>query len=873
MKFIVSIASLVLLSFSIVAQQLTLVSNAVVNGEPYITAMAQGSDGSYFFSSQIDHSNNQRTGSLTKTNQNGVPSSSFSSVDVNDHIFSIKELPDGKILIGGWFNKINDTYSASVVRLNANGTIDGGFLPFRIPFSYEYVSRIAVQSDGKIIVAGSFTNYLNSGYDNILRLHPDGSLDHSFAKNIVALNYILFVEVDEHDMLAVSDTKTLYKLSPDGALAPGFTPLSANSSGHFYNFKFINENEILVAGTFESFGGIPVKNIARIKSNGTVDAAFDPGKLTYQIFGLAVKADGSFIVVDGGSAKAFDNLGNFKQEIYGDKKIDGLFRDNTGNIFLAGSFHSIMGVKKPFVSKLKDDLTLDNSFTSLLTYTTGITNIAAQSDGKVLVGGSYRLHDINNFDSRLIRINLDGTVDQSFIPQTTIPNSLCLLPDGKILVVEYFGTLARLLSTGVKDESFHQPKIVSNDYVSAMSVYGDKIYLSGNFASVDGTSSQGMIRLNMDGTVDNSFKSTLPPSSFISSFNFQSNGKIIAAGTFPLGGGPKGILRLNSNGSLDDTFFVGEFSSNGISQIRCDYKDRIYICGSFPNLNGNLIASFARLKKNGEVDLDFAPGFTSLGMDFTSMEILSDSTVFVGSKFYQHEFLVFDTTGQKVETEYLSVHRNSDLSASHFDGKTLFIAGRILSETRQVLAGIGYVNLLAVTGSIKNLSASRTAVEKIKLTWENGFTNADAILVERSENNHDAFTTIKTLQPNVISYDDSDNIKAESSYYYRLRASNSGSFGAYSNETHVLDTLVVGIAEKYGFRTLPYPNPTKDVLQVRGENNKDRTAILYGQDGKKITTLKFVDNSIDVSGLPASRYILILYDGKKVVSQISFVKE
>jgi hypothetical protein len=219
------------------------------------------------------------------------------------------------------------------------------------------------------------------------------------------------------------------------------------------------------------------------------------------------------------------------------------------------------------------------------------------------------------------------------------------------------------------------------------------------------------------------------------------------------------------------------------------------------------------------------------------------------------------------------INRHSDLSASYFDGKTLFLAGRILSEDRQILAGVAYVNLLAVTGSIENLSASRTAVEKVKLTWENGFSNADAILVERSENNDDSFTTIKVLQPNAITYEDSDDIKAESSYYYRLRASNSGSFGAYSNETHVLDTLVVGIAENSSLRTLPYPNPTRGVLQVWTEDSKDRTAILYGQDGKKIIALKFEDNSIDVSGLPASRYILILYEGEKAVTQIRFVKE
>src|SRR5690606_33440496 len=87
--------------------------------------------------------------------------------------------PDGKILAGGDFNRYNGTTVANITRLNANGSIDAGFSA-GAGFDGQ-VSAIVRQTDGKFIAGGSFTSYNGTTNNAIIRLNTDGSRDASFA--------------------------------------------------------------------------------------------------------------------------------------------------------------------------------------------------------------------------------------------------------------------------------------------------------------------------------------------------------------------------------------------------------------------------------------------------------------------------------------------------------------------------------------------------------------------------------------------------------------------------------------------------------------------------------------------------------------------
>src|SRR5438128_2330252 len=94
-------------------------------------------------------------------------------------IFSMALQADGKAIIGGGFG----TPGCGVARLNADGSVDKSFNPGAGVNAYDYivglshVYSVAVQPDGKILVAGTFATFNGTVLNAIARLNADGSLD------------------------------------------------------------------------------------------------------------------------------------------------------------------------------------------------------------------------------------------------------------------------------------------------------------------------------------------------------------------------------------------------------------------------------------------------------------------------------------------------------------------------------------------------------------------------------------------------------------------------------------------------------------------------------------------------------------------------
>src|ERR1041384_475658 len=94
---------------------------------------------------------------------NGWPSTSVSCLAVQ---------PDGKILVGGRFNQIGGQGRTNLARLYSNGMADTNFSPTAIGgFSPAEVKCLAVQTNGQIVVGGSFAALGGQIRKNIGRLN------------------------------------------------------------------------------------------------------------------------------------------------------------------------------------------------------------------------------------------------------------------------------------------------------------------------------------------------------------------------------------------------------------------------------------------------------------------------------------------------------------------------------------------------------------------------------------------------------------------------------------------------------------------------------------------------------------------------------
>ncbi len=120
-------------------------------------------------------------GQFMRFDKNWLPDFSFTNQFVFDlgTCPSIKRQPDGKFLIAG-FGKMNGEDFSGLIRLLPDGQIDRSFHCETVNSREGRVMDMVIQHDGKIVICGFFSKVNGVDVPHIARLNPDGSLDPSF---------------------------------------------------------------------------------------------------------------------------------------------------------------------------------------------------------------------------------------------------------------------------------------------------------------------------------------------------------------------------------------------------------------------------------------------------------------------------------------------------------------------------------------------------------------------------------------------------------------------------------------------------------------------------------------------------------------------
>jgi len=187
--------------------------------------------------------------------------------------------------------------------------------------------------------------------------------------------------------------------------------------------------------------------------------------------------------------------------------------------------------------------------------------LAVQKDGQVLIGGSFSA--VNGVTRQnLARLNEDGTLDKTFIPQAAEgPNgpvsALLLLPDGSLIVGGNFTTAGNLVREdlvkynpdGTVDRKFGAMEggVATNGSVSSLALEPDgSIVVGGSFTTFYGQPRHSIARLNADGTVEKSGKESDTLNGRVNALATGREGAVFAAGAFSYPGqNAHGILRLS----------------------------------------------------------------------------------------------------------------------------------------------------------------------------------------------------------------------------------------------------------------------------------------------------------------------------------------
>jgi len=569
----------------------------------FIGAMALQPDGKLIIVGGFTVYNGAPAFAQARLNTNGTLDASFAALPTMERrqLGSVAVQPDGKILVGGSAS-LDATPLPAVRRLNANGTPDASFTP---PASTtgDFVRTILVQADGRILVGGS-GNAGSALSIGLQRLNTDGSLDNGFASPF-STGIIVYALAQQPDgKLLVGGS-----LAPGGTANPGVVRLQANgqldntfatgsglvsgtSVGSVRALVLLPSGNILVGGPFTQYNGVARGRVVRLLPTGAVDAGFATGAgANNPVTALATTASGQVLAV-----------GNFTQYDGGSAR--------TGLVRLTAA-----GAE-------------DAAFNSPMLETRGsINSVAPLASGKFLVQGNFTSFNgtpLAGAAGLVRRLNADGTLDQSY--STAFANLYAVQPDGSFYVNYYASpstsnqlSLGRVLPSGALDNSFASPPYVA---AIANSIYGlrgvvvqpdGRVLAFGNFVTYGGVARNGIVRLNTDGTVDNSF---VPPAATstvqrtISNVIVQNSGKIVltyqegAVGS-PILGNPV-LSRLNADGSLDNTFApgTGPGASDYISVL--PQPDGKLLLSGLSSFNGQAAPyGTLRLTADGAVDNTF----------------------------------------------------------------------------------------------------------------------------------------------------------------------------------------------------------------------------------------------------------------------------
>lgn len=592
---------------------------------------------------------------LVRLNADGSTDLTFNSGNAgpNNPVNDIVQQADGKFIIGGSFTTYNGVSRIGIARINADGSLDSAFNPI-LTGSSKIIDAIAIQSDGKILVAGGITK-------SVIRLNADGSTDLSFTSPFNFSGLIQKIALQADGKILVGGAGNLTRLNANGSIDNAFS--QSEPLGDIYDIVILGDGKILIGGNVSSNLAAPRISIKRLKSDGSTDETFMPGDaLEYnRTSSLAVQPDGKILTAGIFSDNGISTLAVLRLNANG--SADASFtvptaNDQTyhvalqadGKILVGGGFSLINGQSKAGLARLNTNGTIDNSFNAAFYGKSIVYELKQQADGKILAGGSFNFAN-STARSDIARFNSDGTLDNSFNTGTgLIPDflSCCkqlydveIQPDGKIILGGIFNGfngsvrrgVVRLNSGGAVDPTFNSAINGGTLFVQdALALPDGKLMVSsfGTDAST-GFGWFGLNRLNADGNYDEFFANV---EGTVYRIARQPDGKLLIGGSL-IGGNAdtyKFIKRLDADGSTDTTFNIGTDFNSAILDIVVQPDGKIMVGGAFTSYNGTPINRIARLNANGSLDTSFNPG---IGADRTVRRIalLPNGKIAVGGDF------------------------------------------------------------------------------------------------------------------------------------------------------------------------------------------------------------------------------------------------
>lgn len=301
------------------------------------------------------------------------------------------------------------------------------------------VNAIALQPDGRVIVGGNFTRVNGYSLSHIARVARSGDLDIGFNPGVGADGTVLALQTTGDGRIFMGGTflqvgglerRGLALVNADGLVDPAFEPgLGANGGAAVRALALSEGGYLLVGGDFATWDGQPRSGLVRLDPYGGVDTSF-AAWVVGAVHAVAVQADGRIVVggsftsvVTGGTTNAIQGLarlnpdGSLDETFVGGPGVTGTVRalaiQPEGQVLIGGDFTTVGGVSVTNLARLSSTGEVDAS-SQLGSGPNGrVLALGVHSSGKIYLAGEFTLFD-GQSRNRFARLRADGALDTSF---------------------------------------------------------------------------------------------------------------------------------------------------------------------------------------------------------------------------------------------------------------------------------------------------------------------------------------------------------------------------------------------------------------------------------------------------------------------------
>jgi uncharacterized delta-60 repeat protein len=427
-------------------------TGAGVSATGIYSVLVRPSDDKIFLGGYFSTYGGATRNNFALANADGTVDPSFEDPDAADYapeVYALAVQADGKILVGGFYTSFNGITHYNLVRLNPDSTVDPSF---NVELGTTGAVRaILVQPDGKIVIGGAFIAVNGVFKGRIARLNSDGTLDTSFDTGYGANDTIYALAQDSAGNIYAGGAfrqfgtsgaaQRFVKLGPTGALDSASAFVTGPGRTVYAIVGPDSSGRIVIGGEFTTYRGAAARGIVRVDvTNLNFDSTFNHGGTGFNgmVRSLLLAPDGTYYV--GGHFVTYNGVSRPSlARLNSDGSLDATFvpaiTDSThyalalqnGKLIVAGDGSP----NPPSLVRLTSTGAIDSSFnvgsgvqvspSTAYAYGFNVAEVDAvtfQADGKLLLGG--RFNQYNGVPrSGLARLTAAGAPDPSPIPTAT----------------------------------------------------------------------------------------------------------------------------------------------------------------------------------------------------------------------------------------------------------------------------------------------------------------------------------------------------------------------------------------------------------------------------------------------------------------------